>query len=70
MARKRSYQNEQTTIRKMLQEVGHVVVLRSLPSPSVFLDHEPAARFYGSSWLEVYPFVMDYVISKLKKRKT
>lgn len=68
MPRKPKYSNHQAAIRVNLSELGHTVVLKDEPIPSVFLDHEPAARFYGPDWFTVYTAVREYIFSTMKPK--
>lgn len=60
MPRSPTYQAEQTVIRKLLQELDFVVVLRNHPTPSVFLNSESSARFHAATWPEVYDLVLKH----------
>lgn len=69
MPRIPKHAKHQASIRTLLAELGHTVVLRDEPQPSVFLDHEPSARFYGLTWLLVYADVLAHFTSAIKTVK-
>lgn len=66
MPRNRTYATEKAAIRKMLSELGSRATLRDSPMPSVFVDNDATAQFYGASWLTVYADVLAFFTSKLK----
>lgn len=66
--KQRTFTQEKTSIRKLLLKVHTLVELRNEPQPSVFVDHEPAARFFGADWDVVFELVLFYVTMKYKQK--